>query len=61
MIKLLGSKPATQATLAEARDTLVKAMRQERLVEGQRNYLANMLKQEPIQVNEIELSKLSAK
>jgi len=36
-------------------------MRQERLVEGQRNYLANMLKQEPIQVNEIELSKLSAK
>jgi peptidylprolyl isomerase len=61
LIKLLGSKPATQATLAEARDTLVKAMRQERLVEGQRNYLANMLKQEPIQVNEIELSKLSAK
>ncbi len=61
LVKLIATKPPAQATLAEARDTLVKAMRQERLVEGQRNYLGNMLKQEPIQVNEIELNKLSAK
>jgi len=61
LIKLLGVKQPAQATLAEARDTLVRAMRQERLVEGQHNYLANMLKQQPIEVNEIELSKFSAK
>ena len=61
LVKLIGVKQPKQATLAEARDTLVKAMRQERLVEGQRNYLANMLKQQPIEVNEIELSKFESK
>ena len=61
LIKLLGVKAPAPATLAEARDALVKAMRQERLVEGQRNYLANMLKQQPVQVNEIELSKFNPK
>jgi hypothetical protein len=47
--------------LAEARETLIKAMRQERLVEGQHAYLGNMLKQTPIEVNEIELSKFTTK
>ncbi len=61
LIKLIAVKPAAQATFAEAHDALVKAMRQERLVEGQRNYLANLLKQQPIEVNEIELSKFGAK
>jgi hypothetical protein len=61
LIKLLGVKAPTQATLAESRDVLVKALKQERLVEGQRAYLANMLKQQPVQVNEIELSKFTAK
>jgi peptidylprolyl isomerase len=61
LIRLLGVKPPAQATLAESRDVLVKALRQERMVEGQRNYLGNMLKQQPVQVNEIELSKFTAK
>jgi peptidylprolyl isomerase len=61
LIKLIGVKPAAPATLAESRDALVRAMRQERLVEGQRNYLANMIKQQPVEVNEIELSKFNTK
>jgi peptidylprolyl isomerase len=61
LLKLVAIKPASQATLAEVRETLVKLMRQERQVEGQRAYLANMLKQEPVEVNEIELSKFIAK
>jgi PPIC-type PPIASE domain len=61
LIKLTGIKAPAQATLAEARDTLVKAMRQERMVEGQRNYLNNMLKQQSVEVNEIELSKFAPK
>ena len=61
LVKLLGVKQPAQATLAEARETLVRAMRQERLAEAQRSYLANMLKQVPIEVNEIEMSKFSTK
>ena len=61
LIKLIAIKPAAQATLAEARDALVRAMRQDRQMEGQRDYLGNLLKQQPIELNEIELSKFSAK
>jgi len=59
LVKLVGVKQPTVATLAEARPALVKAMRQERQVEGQRNYLATMMKQQPVELNEIELSKFS--
>jgi peptidylprolyl isomerase len=61
LLKLLGSKPPTQASLAESRDTLVHALRQERQMEGQRDYLGGLLKQQPIEVNEVELNKLSVK
>jgi parvulin-like peptidyl-prolyl isomerase len=61
LIKLVAVKPASAATLAEAREALVRAMRQERQAEGQRSYLAGLIKQQPIEMNEIELSKLSAK
>lgn len=61
LVKLIAVKPPAQATLAEAHDTLVKALRQERQVEAQRGYLGNLLKQQPIELNEIELSKFSAK
>jgi hypothetical protein len=61
VLKLLGTRPAAPATLAEARDTLVRAMRQERAVQAQRTYLAGLLKQQPIQLNEIELGKLTGK
>jgi peptidylprolyl isomerase len=61
IVKLLGTRPAAPATLAEARETLVRAMRQERLVQGERSYLANLVQKEPIQLNEIELGKLTTK
>jgi len=61
LIKLIASKAPTQATLAQSRDALVRAMRQERVVELQRAYLSNLLKEAQIEVNETELNKLSAK
>jgi peptidylprolyl isomerase len=61
LIKLLATKPVSQASLAESRDALVRAMRQERVVEAQRAYLGGLIKQQPIEVNEAELSKLATK
>jgi peptidylprolyl isomerase len=61
LLKLVGIKPPTVATLPEVRETLVKLMRQERQVEAQRLYLANMLKTKPVELNEIELSKFITK
>ena len=48
-------------TLAEAHDALVRALRQERAAQLQRNYITNLLHDDPIQVNEIEINKLTAK
>jgi peptidylprolyl isomerase len=59
LLKLLGTRPAGPATLAETRDALVRALRQERLVQGERAYINNLLKQDPIQLNEIELGKVA--
>ena len=59
VMKLLGTRPAAPATLAEARDSLVRAMRQERMVQAQRGYLGSLIQQAPIQVNEAELAKLT--
>lgn len=60
LLKLIAVKPAGQATLAEARDTLIRAMRQERLVQGQRRYVADLLQREPMQINQVELWKQTA-
>ncbi len=61
LVKLLGTKPAAPATFAEARETLVRALRQERMVQGQRAYVASVMQGEAIQVNEIELGKVVPK
>lgn len=61
IVKLIGTKPATPMTLAEAHDALVRALRQERAAQLQRNYITNLLHDDPIQVNEIEINKLTAK
>lgn len=61
VVKLLGTKPSAPATLAEARDVLVRAMRQERTAQAQRAYIAGLLKDEPIKLNEIEIGKLITK
>lgn len=61
LIKLLGVKQPTQATLAESREALVNALRQERLLQGQRSYLGTLLQVQQMQVNEVELSKFAVK
>lgn len=61
LLKLLATRPAAPVSLAEARETLVRALRQEHAVQAQRAYLTNLLQQQPIQLNEIELSKLATK
>ncbi len=61
LVKLLGTKPAAPATFAEARETLVRAMRQDRAVQLQRAYIAGLIQTDPIQVNEIEIGKLVTK
>jgi peptidylprolyl isomerase len=61
LVKLIAVKAPSQATLDEARDALARAMRQERVNDWQRNYISAMIKQQPIEVNEVELNKLAAK
>lgn len=58
VVKVIGTKPSAPASLAEARETLVRALRTDRLAQAQRAYIADLLKQEPIKVNEIEIGKL---
>jgi len=61
LVKLLGTRPAAPVSVAEAHETLVRALRQEHMVQAQRAYLTNQLQQTPIQLNEIELSKFATK
>ncbi len=61
IVKLLGTRPAALMPLADARDMLVRALRQERMVQAQRGYVSTLLQQTPIQLNEIELSKFATR
>jgi len=61
VLKLLGTRPAGPSSLTDSRDALVRAMRQEHMLEAQRGYLTSLLQQVPIQVNEIELGKFATK
>lgn len=60
IVKVIGIKPAGVATLQEAHDTLVRALRQERTVQMQRQYVAGMLQQDPIRIDQVELWKQTA-
>jgi len=57
ILKLLESKPAGQIPLMDAKPQIVQALRQARSQRLMRAYLDEMLKSEPIQVNEIVLTK----
>ncbi len=58
LIELIATRPAGPAPLAEVRDQLVKALRQQRRATDQRAYADTMLKRDPVQVNEIELTRM---
>jgi peptidylprolyl isomerase len=56
VVKLLGTRSGV-LPLDQVRDTLVQAMRQNRMQVLARNYVENLLHQEPIQLNEIDLAR----
>lgn len=60
VIRVLGVKPAGPMTLDEAKPQLVQALRQARRQQAVRAYVETLLRQEPIQLNEIELGKAIA-
>jgi len=57
IIRLLGTKPAGPAPLADVRPQLVQALRQARAQQAVRSYVDEMLRKEPIQLNEIDLAR----
>jgi peptidylprolyl isomerase len=57
IIRLLGTKPAGPAPLADVRPQLVQALRQARAQQAVRAYVDEMLRKEPIQLNEIDLAR----
>jgi peptidylprolyl isomerase len=57
ILKLLEMKPASTASLLDAKPQLVAALRQARAQRLVRAYLDELIKAQPIQVNEIELTK----
>jgi PPIC-type PPIASE domain len=57
VLKLLGIKPQGEVPLLEAKPQIVAALRQARAQRLMRAHLDEMLKEQPIQVNEIELTK----
>jgi peptidylprolyl isomerase len=61
VLKVLGIRPAGTATLAEARDTLVRALRQDRALQLQRRYVNDLLRRDPIRIDQVELWKQTAR
>ncbi len=57
LLKLIGTKPATTPTLAEAHDTIVRLLRRDRTMQSQRHYLAELVQSEPIKLDQVELWK----
>jgi hypothetical protein len=57
VVKLLGTRPPGPAPLADVQDQLVAALRQNRLQQVSQNYVNEMLRKEPIQLNEIDLAR----
>jgi peptidylprolyl isomerase len=59
LVRLLGTRPAAPATLAEVHDALVRALRQQRQQQNTQAYVDGLLRQEPIRLDEIQLSGLA--
>ena len=59
LVRLLGTRPAAPATLAEVHDALVRALRQRRAQQNAQAYVDGLLRREPIQINQIQLSALA--
>jgi peptidylprolyl isomerase len=58
VVKLLDTKPAYTRPLAEVREQLAQRLRAERAQENRRAYVAKLLEQNPLAINELALAKL---
>jgi parvulin-like peptidyl-prolyl isomerase len=55
LLKLVGTRPAGVAPLADVRDNIIQAMRQQRAQQAARSYVDAMLAKQPITLNEADL------
>jgi parvulin-like peptidyl-prolyl isomerase len=60
LIRVEATRPAGPAPLAEVRDSIIALMRQQRTQELSRQALNEMLRREPIMIDEIQLGRLAA-
>jgi parvulin-like peptidyl-prolyl isomerase len=56
LVKLLETRAATTAPLAEVKDTVVRSLRQQKASENARAYLQQMQSKQPLELNEILLA-----
>ena len=59
LIRLVATRPAGPAPLADVRDGLVRALREQKRGELERAYASTLLAKQPVAINEIELSRLA--
>ena len=59
LIRLVATRPAGPTKLADIREALVRAMRQQKQAELQRSYESSLLAKQPVAINEIELSRVT--
>jgi parvulin-like peptidyl-prolyl isomerase len=57
ILKLSGVRPSSIAPLADVSDSIAAALRQQRAQQNARAFVEDLLRKEPIQLNEIELAK----
>jgi peptidylprolyl isomerase len=56
LIRLVATRPAGPAPLADIRDELVRAMRQQKASQEATEYASGLLSKQPVEVNEIQVS-----
>jgi parvulin-like peptidyl-prolyl isomerase len=59
IIRMEGTRPAAPAPLADVRDQIVRALRQQRMAQNERALVDELLRRQPIQLDEIQLQRLS--
>jgi peptidylprolyl isomerase len=60
VLRLLATKAAAPSALADVRDQLVRALRQQRVAQSERALIDDLLRRQPVQLNEIQLQNLIA-
>jgi peptidylprolyl isomerase len=59
LVRLIATRPAGPAPLADIRDELVKALRQQKQSQEETAYASGLLAKQPVAVNEIQLSRMA--